>query len=61
MEGKYIYCHRCGEEEFYDVYYYPPRDHNYYYDELLETYVCSTCGMKNETGADDNFVSENLT
>ena len=61
MEGKYIYCHRCGEEEFYDVYYNPPRDHDYYYDELLETYVCGTCGMKNETGADDNFVIEDLT
>ena len=61
IEGKYIYCQRCGEEEFYDVYYYPPKDHDYYYDYNLGTYVCATCDMKNETGADDNFIIEDLT
>ena len=61
LEGKYMCCYRCGEEEIYDAWYYPPRDHDYYYDYDLETYVCYNCGMKNETGADDNFVIEDLT
>jgi hypothetical protein len=57
--GDYRYCVYCNEER-YEGRYNPPKDHSYYYDEYLGLYVCETCGMKNETGA-DAIVIEDLT
>ena len=60
-EGEYRYCPRCGEEYYEGGYYRLPNEHRYEYNEYLGTYVCTVCGMKNQTGANDNFVIEDLT
>ena len=58
--GHYRTCLYCDEREA-EGYYSAPSDHSYYYDEGLGLYVCDRCGMKNQTGADDVFIIEDLT
>ena len=59
FNGYYEYCYYC-REEYREGGYSMPKDHDYYYDEDLGLYVCGTCGMKSETGA-DAIVIEDLT
>jgi hypothetical protein len=57
--GYIEYCYYC-RTEYRDGGYSMPKDHDYDFNEDLGMFVCKTCGMKNETGA-DAIVIEDLT
>ena len=56
------YCDICGET--YGSYEAPDywwwNDHEYYWDDYYETYVCYRCGTHNATGADGWIVLEDM-
>lgn len=58
-EVSYEQCRICGEVLKYDEY-VTARGHSYQYDEAKGTYVCTRCGMENETSANGNFYLEVL-
>ena len=51
------YCEDCGEYE-YEEYHAP--NHDYYYDDEKDLWVCAVCDLENETGSDGYFVLEDL-
>ena len=52
------YCRCCGIQDKYE---YVEPGHDYYWNEKLQCYVCSRCGLENEKDVDGFFLVEDLT
>ena len=50
------WCHTYTREEINN-----PHGHSYYYNEELQLYVCSYCGLQNFNGVDGNYWLEDMT
>lgn len=56
------YCPICEETtEVNSTYSIEPNDHNWYWSEDKQLYVCSECGLENINGASGSIVMEDMT
>ena len=55
------HCSICGSTEKADVYYEAPRGHMYEWNDELQMYVCTDCGLENMWGADGEIWLEDCS
>jgi len=55
------HCALCGSTDRADVYYEAPRGHMYEWNDELQMYVCTDCGLENMWGADGEIWLEDCS